>query len=154
MARFGTFDFGEELFASSTSGGSGSAAAFVRVPWTFQSVHDDDSYEFAINPLDASMPSIEKTFTSQATAAGGQVLFQGRNAPQKMSFSGTILTEVHLNAMREWSAKQKQVSITDDLTRKYWVYITSFSPTRNYKPEYPWMHEFSCEATVLDWGTI
>lgn len=154
MAKFGTFKFNEELFGGAPSGGGGSSGTLVRVPWTFQEVYDPDEYEFAINPLDASMPSIEKTFTSQATADGNQVLFQGRNLPQKMTFSGTILTEVHLNAMREWSSKQKQVQITDDLVRKYWVYITSFTPTRKYKPEYPWMHEFSCSATVLDWGTI
>ena len=150
MAKFGTFQFGEELFGS--GGASGASTVLVRVPWIFTEIYSPDEYEFAINPLNATMPSREKTVTAQSTAAGNQVLFQGRSKPQHLDFSGTILTETHYNKMREWSSKQKQVQIMDDLARRYWVYIISFNPKRRYKPEYPWMHEFSCESIVLDWG--
>lgn len=148
MAFFGTFDFGEELF-----GGEGSIPdpSTIRVPWIFQEADGVDVYEFAINPLNATMPSPRKTITKEKTTIGRPIIFQGRDIPPTMSFSGTILTEAHLNEMRRWTLKENQVSIRDDLQRQYWVYITNFSPTRNYHATYPWRHEFQCEATVLDW---
>jgi hypothetical protein len=159
MAFFGTFLYGEELFGTSSSEGPSGPGPqpgqpgnyVVRVPWRFQQISDPDVYEFAINPLDVSMPSIQKTITTEKTASGKDIVFQGNGPPQKLSFSGTILTEVHLNAMREWFYKEKQVSITDDLGRQYWVYLTAFSPTRNYSAQYPWRHEYSADATVLSW---
>ena len=160
MAFFGTFLYGEELFGTESPGpgGStgptwpGSSAPLVRVPWIFREVYDgEDIYEFAINPLDATMPSIQKTLTKQITASGKPVIFQGRDAVQTMSFSGTILDQIHLEIMNEWFIKEKQISITDDLGQQYWVYLTNFSPTRNYSSQYPWRHEYSANATVLSW---
>ena len=153
MARFGTFDFGEELFGDGSSGGVLPEPTFlVRVPWVLQEIHDPDLYEFAVNPLDVQMSGIRKTFTTQKTSNGKNVVSQGRNQVQTMSFSGTILTEIHLEILREWMRKEKQVSITDDLGQQTWVYFTRFSPTRRYSPQYPWRHEYSAEATILSWG--
>ena len=160
MAFFGTFLYGEELFGTASTGGGpsgptwpGSSAPLVRVPWIFREVYDgEDIYEFAINPLDATMPQIQKTLTIQKTASGKNVTFQGRNQVQTMSFSGTILTEEHYNVMDEWFRKEKQINITDDLGRQYWVYLTGFNPSRQYSPQYPWRHEYSADATVVSWS--
>ena len=157
MAKFGTFDFGEELFASAPQTGDpyvppvDAEGRLVRVPWIFQALDDPDIYEFAINPLNCTMPAKANTYGTLKTASGSNIVFQGRSPAQTMSFSGTILTQEHLEAMREWSLKEKQVNITDDLGRGYWIYVTSFSPTRQRNVEYPWRHEYSCEATVLSW---
>lgn len=152
MARFGTFNFGEELFGSGAASSIPySSEDFVRVPWIFQALDDPDIYEFAVNPISAKMPEVTKTYSRQKTAAGGNVIFQGRNQPQTISFSGTILTQEHLGAMREWVSKEKQVYVRDDLARGFWVYLTKFNPSRQYSVQYPWRHEYSCEGSLLSW---
>lgn len=152
MAFFGTFLYGEELFGAESTGGSGYPTdLLVRVPWVFQQLHDPDIYEFAVNPLTARMPGVQKTFAKQKTASGKEVIFQGRDLVKTMAFSGTILTEEHLEVMDVWFSKEKQVSITDDLGQQYWVYLTSFNASRNYSSQFPWRHEYSAEATVLSW---
>lgn len=147
MAKYGSFFYGEEAF-----GGSGQILS--RVPWIFQELHSSDEYEFAINPLDAQMPGKEKTFSTQPSADGTQIIFQGRDKVQRMSFSGTILTEAHLIAMKSWSNRDKQIHVMDDLGRGFWIYLKGFSPTREYHPDFPWRHQFSCDAVVLDWGDV
>lgn len=152
MAFFGTFLYGEELFGADSSGpGPGPSPSLIRVPWVFQQLHDPDVYEFAINPLNARMPSVQRIYTKQKTSSGRDVVFQGRDPAQTMGFSGTILTEEHLEIMDVWFSKEKQISITDDLGQQYWVYLTSFNASRNYSSQFPWRHEYSAEATVLSW---
>lgn len=150
MTFFGTFDFGESLFGEDYVPPDGLTTE-TRVPWLFQAYNGVDVYEFAVNPLTAKMPSKKRNITKEKTATGAPILFQGRDSVPSMTFGGTILTEAHLNAMRTWAIKQNQVKLTDDLGRQYWVYITSFSPTRNYHADYPWRHDYQAEALVLDW---
>lgn len=149
MAFFGTFKFGEALFGT---GGITPQDDFIRVPWTFQEVYDPDIYEFAVNPLDAEMPSIQKTIVERKTSAGRSIIFQGRDQVQTLSFSGTILTELHFRKMEEWFLKEKQINLKDDLGRSYWIYLTSFTPARQPSTDYPWRHEYSAESIVLSWS--
>lgn len=149
MSFYGTFDYGEGVYGD---GSSPQPELRQRIPWVFQAISDPDLYEFAINPLDVSMPSVQKTFTEQKTASGKSVLFQGRDQVQRMSFSGTILTQLHFEIFEEWFSKEKQVSITDDLGNQFWVYLTSFTPTRNYSARFPWRHEYNAEAIMLSWN--
>jgi len=152
MAFFGTFDYGEDFFGVGDGGTTPYDPSHARVPWVFQEANGVDVYEFAINPLDVTVPSHRKTFSKDKTTLGQPIIFEGRGVAPAMSFSGTILTEVHLKEMHRWVLKESQVSIRDDLGRQYWVYLTSFSPTRRYHFSYPWRHEFQCSASVLDWG--
>lgn len=148
MAKFGTFNYGDgTLF----SGVSGQSSELVRVPWWFRAGDSEDEYEFAVNPITATMPEVTKTFSKQKTSAGANVIFQGRNAVQTLNFSGTILTQEHYEIMKEWVSVEKQILIIDDLDRKFWTYLTSFNPQRMYSPEYPWRHEYSCDGVLLSW---
>lgn len=151
MAKYGTFIYGD-----GTLYGEGAVIfpieGLTRVPWIFKNTATGDEYEFAINPVDASVPAVEKAITTQYTASGKPVNWEGRRAPQKITFSGTILTEAHFYAMKDWYELKTQINLSDDLSRKYWVIITAFNPTRNYSPQYPWRHEYSAEATILDWA--
>lgn len=151
MALYGTFIYNTDDYGDDSGGSLPIEITGERVPWIFQGYDSEDIYEFAINPLECSVPSIQKQISTQNTAAGGLVYFQGQNTVPSMSFSGTILSEAHYTAMKTWSGADKQVAVIDDLGRKYWVYIKNFSPTRQYHPEYPWRHEFSVEAVILDW---
>lgn len=151
MARYGTFNYGEDIY-NGTATFPIDEPGITRVPWIFQDVAGDDVYEFAINPIDASVPSVERNISTQYTSGGQPINWQGRDPVKKISFSGTILHEEHYLIMREWAKLKTQVSLSDDLGRKYWVIITKFSPTRQYAPQYPWRHEYSAEATILSWA--
>lgn len=141
------FDFGEDTF----NGGPATPTIGVRVPWVLREADGVESYEFAINPLTAQMPSIKRTIAREKTATGNPIVFQGRNAAQTMTFGGTIMTQEHLEALRTWTLKETQVHITDDLGRGYWVYFTAFKPSRQRSSQFPWRHEFTAEAVVLNW---
>ena len=151
MAKYGTFIYGD-----GTLYGEGvpvfPVEGLTRVPWVFKNLATGDEYEFAINPMDASVPSVQKAISTQYTASGKAINWEGKRPLQKISFSGTILSEAHYYAMKAWVESKTQINLADDLGRKYWIIFNSFSPTRNYTPEYPWRHEYSAEATVLDWA--
>lgn len=150
MARYGTFIYGD-----GTLYGDGSPVFPIpdtdRVPWVFSDPVNDDSYEFAINPLNATFPTSKRTVTTQYTTSGKPVNFEGRSTVKNLRFSGTILHEEHYNAMVDWANKSSQVHLKDDLGRGFWVVITNFSPTRRYHRDYPWRHEFSVDAVVVSW---
>ncbi len=151
MAKYGTFIYGD-----GTLYGDGEAIfpipGLTRVPWIFRDLAGNDEYEFAINPLDANVPSAKKTVTTDYTTAGNAINWEGRQSPQILSFSGTILTREHYEIMVRWIDKSTQINLSDDLDRKYWILLTSFSPRRVYVPAYPWRHEYNAEATILSWN--
>lgn len=122
-----------------------------RTPWVFDDVHASLTYELEINPQNATMPGIMKTLTATPTARGRPILSQGRNKPQQMQLSGTILTQEQLETVRSWCEKEKQIRITDDLARQFWVYLSNFDPRRVRSVEYPWRHEFTLTCTVVSW---
>jgi hypothetical protein len=149
MGILGSFIFGSSTLGS---GSSPPPQPNTRTAWRFQDYSGSQFYEFEINPLDVSDPAIKRTITTQATSAGRQVNYEGRLQPGTLTFSGTILSEGQYEVMNAWAQVRKQIKITDDLGRVFWVYIESFTPTRKYSIEFPWRMEYSVEATVLDWG--
>ena len=152
MARYGTFNYDDgTLYSVEDAQFPLEEEGIIRVPWVFSDPSTGDEYEFAINPLDASVPDSVRNVTTQYTTGGIPINFEGRPQPGTMSLSGTILSEDHYNAMVDWTRKTKQINVQDDLGRSYWIYITTFNPTRQYVPEYPWRHEYSMEAVVLSW---
>lgn len=148
MGVLGSFVFGTSQLGSGVS----PPVSTSRTAWRFQDYSGSQFYEFEINPLDVSDPAIKRTITTQATSAGRQVNYEGRLQPGTLTFSGTILSEGQYEVMNAWAQVRKQIKITDDWGRVFWVYIESFTPTRKYSIEFPWRMEYSVEATVLDWG--
>lgn len=121
------------------------------VKWSFYD--GTTTYTFEINPSDGGSPSRKKSITYKSTAApdGKTLIFEGRDQPITVSFSGTLLTQAQYDAFETWFDKRQQVRITDDLGRQYWIYIESFDPKRVRARSHPWKHTYSIEATVLDW---
>jgi hypothetical protein len=111
-----------------------------------------DTFEF--NPDSGGSPAYKKTETFANTCApdGKTLIFEGQDEPQRLEWSGTILTEAHYNKYVEWWAKRRQLRVTDDLGRVYWVYINSFTPTRVRAATRPWKHTFDVSATILSWA--
>ncbi len=112
-----------------------------------------NTYTFLINPNEGGSPARKKSITYKNTAApdGKTLVFEGRDEPGTMSFSGILLEQSQYEAFEEWFDKRMQVRITDDLGRQYWIYIESFEPKRVRARSYPWKHSFSISATILDW---
>lgn len=123
------------------------------VKWVFYDPVTLDEYTFDINPNDGGTPERRKTITYENTAApGGKTLvFEGRDEPETISFSGTILEEEQYNALVSWFDKRHQIRVTDDLNRQQWIYITQFSARRRRSYQHPWKHDYDVQATVLDW---
>jgi hypothetical protein len=122
------------------------------VRWTLTDPTVPETYTFPMNPNEGGTPGITKKITSSVTAAadGQALVFEGRPDPQKFTFSGSILDESHLESLIYWFQKEHQLQLTDDLGRQYWVYLTSFTPTRQRRASHPWRHTYQAEATILD----
>lgn len=125
----------------------------VVVKWVFEDPAESQEYIFHINPNAGGSPAYRKNITQQATVAPGgkTLLFEGADSPQEFSFSGVILEEAQYNAFVEWWQKRRQIKLTDDLDREYWIYITSFEPTRVRARSHPWKHTYNASALRLDW---
>jgi hypothetical protein len=125
------------------------------VRWTLMDPTVPETYTFPLNPNQGGTPGVTKKITTSVTsAADGQALvFEGRPDPQKMSFSGSILDQQHLDNLVVWFRKEHQLLLTDDLGRQFWVYLTNFTATRERKHSHPWRHTYQAEATILDVAT-
>lgn len=115
-----------------------------------------ETYVFYINPSQGGSPTYQKNITAQATTAPGgkTLLFEGADSPQTFEFSGTILNQGMYDAMLHWYNKRRQVRITDDLGRQFWIYITQFEATRKRvaPPNHQWKHDFKISAFILNWN--
>lgn len=125
------------------------------VRWSFHDPTIPETYVLEINPNEGGSPEYKKTITYANTSApdGKTLIFEGRDEVQTISFSGTLLTVTHLTALTNWFQKRHQILVTDDLSRQFWIYITSFSPKRERAAHSPYKHSYTVEATVLDWPT-
>lgn len=148
MARFGAFEFGEDVFSGAPSM---SDPAEGRISWWLRDLSSDDEYEFLINPAEVRITSPQKPVTTQYTTYGRPIDFTGLQKPSRLSVSGTLFTETHYRAMEEWFDKKKQIQVQDDLNRRFMVYIVSFNPRRRYNKKYPWMHDYDLEGVGISW---
>jgi hypothetical protein len=120
--------------------------------WTLYDPATTLTATFAMNPNAGGSPARKKTLTYQSTAAaGGRTLaFQGRQEPQVLELSGTLLTEAEYSFLEDAFDVQNQMLLTDDLGRAYWVVITEFSPTRVRAASHPWKHTYVLRALIVD----
>jgi hypothetical protein len=119
--------------------------------WTFFDPYTSETYTFAINPNEGGTPGLVKKIEYQTAAApdGAMLVFEGRDDPKKIDFSGTILEQAQLDAFIVWFGKRNKIRLTDDLGRQFWVYLTSFNPTRGRKASHPWRHTYQASAAVI-----
>lgn len=124
---------------------------FVR--WHLTDPATSEDYEFEINPNEGGSPQRKRLVDSTPTVApdGIPIIYEGRESPIELSWSGILRTEEQFNAIRKWYNKRHQILLTDDLGRTMWIYIIGFSPNRVRAQQAPWKHEYSIEARVLDW---
>lgn len=124
------------------------------VRWTFEDPATLETYEFEVNPSEGGTPEYNKNIQYQNTLApGGRTLiFEGRDEPLKLEWSGTILSQDQHETFVDWYDKRHQIYVTDDIGRQYTIYITSYKPKRVRSALNQWKHTYSMQATILDWA--
>lgn len=125
----------------------------VRVPWTFDDPVTLEQYSFEVNPNEHTAPNRQKKIVTADTSApdGRTILFEGRREVQKTTFSGVIITQEQFDEFDAWFEKPYQILLTDDRGQEYWIYLESWEPTRQRAYHYPWKHQYTMTAYVLDW---
>lgn len=123
----------------------------VLVRWVFYDPADG-AYTFAINPNEGGMPKYKKTITEVATTAaeGHALLFEGADAPPEVSFAGLTHDQADLDVLISWFHKHRQIRVTDDLGRRFWIFITGLDITRKRSRNYPAKATYRITAMVLD----
>lgn len=122
--------------------------------WKLYDAVDDLEFTFTLNPREGGTPQSRKTVNYQNTAApgGNTLIYEGRDEVQTLEWSGIILEESHLNQLQSWFEIRRQLLLTDDLGREFWIYITSFTPQRIRTINRPWRHDYTMSAIILDYA--
>jgi hypothetical protein len=126
----------------------------VRIPWYFRDLTTDpvEEYMWEVNPREFSLAHKKAiSFANTSAPDGKTIIWQGRDEPRRIQFSGTILREEQYEEMLHWFGKRHQVQVEDDLGRTFWLVITDFQPKRERSRSFPWKHSYTCEAIVVDW---
>lgn len=123
------------------------------VRWTIYDPISNTTTAFEVNPSEGGTPSYKKTINYKSTSApnGKVVVFEGRDEPLTIKFTGTILYQTQYTQFLTWYNNRHQVQVTDDLGRQFWIYFTSFDATRKRAIHHPWRHDYTVEAIVIDW---
>lgn len=123
------------------------------VRWEFYDPDNNNTYVMHINPRDGGSPNMEKTvaYTSTSAPDGKAIIYEGQDKPLTLEWEGVILVQAHYNALENWYRKRRQIRLTDHLGRVFWIYIQSFKPTHRRSNQYPWKHDYTMSAMVLDW---
>lgn len=110
------------------------------------------TYVFEVNPNEGGSLTRRKNITDKATSAidGKTILMEGRPDPAVYEFSGTVFDQNQFLALESWFSKSKQIRVTDDLGRQFWIYMTDFQPRRRRSATRQWLHDYTIRALVLD----
>lgn len=123
------------------------------VRWTFYDPILLETWTFDINPNTGGSPSFEKKINYESTTApdGKTLIYEGTDEVQTIEWSGVILSQGHYETYIDWWQKRRQILLTDDLGRQFWIYIKTFTPKRVRSALYPWKHDYDVRAVILDW---
>jgi hypothetical protein len=129
------------------------------VRWTFNDYRSQGlapfTYVFAINPNEGGSPTVQKNMTISSSVGPNRaaILQEGQNTAPELTFSGTILTQAHFEAMEYWFDKRVAIEITDDLGRKFRGVFSRWEPARSRRPSNPWFHTYSAGFTLAGYRT-
>lgn len=126
--------------------------AFV-VRWTLYDPVELVTYTFGMNPVEGGSPEAKKRVNYMNTSApdGLTIIYEGQDEVMLIPWSGTLLTQAEFDALWQWWDKRRQLLLTDDLGREYWIYIQTFVPKRVRAATAPWKHTYTVTAVILSW---
>jgi len=113
------------------------------------------TYTFEISPDQFEGPPLRKRLTYDFPTAPNSslIIFEGRDEPRTIRFSGKILSSAQYDAMKTWFNKRYNLWLDDDRGIRYTIYITSFDPKRERSRSYPYKYSYVAEALVSEGST-
>jgi len=124
-----------------------------RIPWSLETLDGLDVLVFEVNPKSDSGSFGVNKGISYSVAAGpsnSSVIHETTDEAQQVSYSGVLLSSTQYDALDLWFSKEEPVILTDDLGRSTLVYLDSLEYSRAPKRHYPFRHDFSFTAFVLE----
>lgn len=123
------------------------------VAWTLtdSSTGSPVVYTFPINPNAFDLPNRQATITEETSSApnGSPIIFQGRDAVPKGSFSGVVRGAAMKSDIALWAGKWYPLVLTDDIGNVYTVIITSLRWNRLRRAIEPHRYDYSIEFMVV-----
>jgi len=119
--------------------------------WQLANPTTNEIYVFTTNPSTGGVPASNKQIVySNAVATNGKTLIYERSSEsQEVKISGTILTQAELEALGLWASKRSVLTLTDDLSRTYNIYITSFVAERVRKASNQYYHTYTLGYMII-----
>jgi len=125
----------------------------ARVAWTLtdNSSSTPTTYTFAINPNSFTPPNRKASIVQEQTvsAAGGVILFQGRDTVPRGRMSGVVTTQTDYQNLKAEFDKWYPLDLTDDLGQTWTILITDVSWTREKRKLNPWHFTYTVDFYVL-----
>lgn len=116
--------------------------------WSFHEPVANTTYTVEINPNEGGTPGYTREVRAEPTLGGHHVFSEDAEQPQHIECSGTILDRTHLEGLAGVFKARRQVLLTDDLGRQWWVYLEAFTPTRQ-RSRREWRHQYTLRCLVL-----
>lgn len=124
-----------------------------RTAWTLKTEDEVEVLSFEVNPkVDSGSFGISKgvSYLVAAGPSGSAVVHETIDDPQQVSYSGVLLSQSQYDDLIEWCSKEEPLILTDDLGQSSLIFLNSLEYTRAPKRHYPFRHEFSFTAYVLE----
>lgn len=117
--------------------------------------HEITDYTFHINPDAGGAVAMDKSIAMSQTLGPNRVniMQEGNSQTPVLPFSGSILTQQHLEALEDWYDRKVFLKLTDDLGREYYGVFSKLSPRRIRRASNPWYHTFEAEFSVAAYRT-
>ena len=105
---------------------------------------------FDWNPTEFTHPGRKSSLLTQLVSApnGGIVVFQGRDKPRELSFSGAVGTQSFYDKLDIEKDKHYPLTLTDDQGNTWVILFQTFSWKR-IKRRNPWRFDYTATALVL-----
>jgi hypothetical protein len=122
----------------------------ARTGWIWEDATDGTTQIMPINPNENASPKYQKNLAKKTTTSGRVIIQEGAATPSQFDFSGALLTKEHYDFILNIWRKRHLVRLTDDLGRKFTIYLESFQPQRKLSKTYPWRHTYQATSVIVD----
>lgn len=125
----------------------------ARVAWTLTdySYASPVTYAFEVNPKEAEYPGRKANITSEAgvSPTSATVIFQGKDAVQRMNIDVSIRSQTAYDAFETWANNWYPLVLTDDIGNSFTVLIESFTRKRVRNISTPWRFDATFSFIIL-----
>ena len=109
-------------------------------------------FVFEVNPNSGGSFNSGRNLTKSNSTTGNPIVFFGRELVRVTEISGVIRTQEQYDNMLAWSKVARQVLLTDDLGREFWVYLQKLEMKPEPRATVPWRHTYSASLVEVSGG--